>query len=102
MGIPRRRAEVPDLKADTIAVLLGGWSANPPDGVPPGPPGFGQGFIDLYEDAGIVRLWRQHARFLRATAKAWGWEPQFELPDGRRGHYAEHVAATLEDSNAHA
>lgn len=70
----------PDLSLDTIAVLLGGFGAHPPE---PGPfTGFSGGFLDLYdpENAGIIRLWTAHRDWLIAQAAAWGWAPEWVLP----------------------
>ena len=84
----------PDLSAATVAVLLWGWSAHPP--APDlEPRGFDGGFIDLYSTAGIVRLWRTHEPYLRATAGRWGWSPRHVGPDGRARFFGEHAAAGL-------
>jgi hypothetical protein len=83
-----RGAEMrPALSVEVVAILLRGWSAQAP--VRDDYTGFSGGFVDLYDADGPAQLWRQHERFLRATAKAWGWEAQDELPDGRRVFAAE-------------
>lgn len=87
----RRDIETPNIKAETVAVLLAGWGAPiPPE---PSEPGFGGEFITLYEHGGAARLWRQHERWLRGKAEVWGWTPQIVGPDGHRRFWAEHVAA---------
>jgi hypothetical protein len=90
----KRVQGVPDLKGDTIAVLLAGWGAEAPD---PGPHGFCGGFLDLFDPDGIERLWHQHEAWLREQAQAWGWAPTIVGPDGVRRFYAEHLAAGLGD-----
>lgn len=85
----RRDSENPDLKAETIAVLLAGWSASPPADVEPGPHGFCGGMLDLFEHDGPETLWRQHEQFLRTVAASWQWEPDCECADGRRRFWAE-------------
>ena len=90
----RRNTGVPNLKADVVAILLGGWSADSPE---PCPHGFGGGFLDLLERDGPATLWRQHEAWLRERAKAWGWTPQVTGPDGRLRFWAEHLAAGFTD-----
>jgi hypothetical protein len=51
----RRReqaASTPDLGPATIAILLAGWSADPPEDVPR-EHGFSEGFLELYDIGGI-------------------------------------------------
>lgn len=93
--MPKKRTtpSAPDLKAETVAILLGGWSTHPPDGVDPGPPGFGGGFIDLVETDGPALLWRAHEAWLLRTAAAWHWTPTVRGPDGTRRFYGAHCAA---------
>jgi hypothetical protein len=91
MATVKGAADRPDLKAEVVAILLAGWGAQPPAGVDPGPPGFGQGMFEAFEAP--AALWCQHERFLRATAKAWGWAPSFTLPDGTPAFWAEAEAA---------
>ena len=86
----RQQPGAPDLKPETVAVLLLGWGA--PDPPEPSEPGFGGGFLDLLEPGGAARLWRQHEAFLRETARRWGWEPTYKAPDGRMLYEAEAVA----------
>lgn len=77
----------PDLSADTVSVLLGGWGAKPV--VDDGRHGFGGGFIELLDgDAAMAALWTRHERYLRAKAREWGWHPD----DGGM-FYAERLAA---------
>jgi hypothetical protein len=83
----------PDLSAETIAILLGGWGAEPPAAADDGDRGFEHGFADLYEQDGPATLWRTHEAFLRATAVAWGWVPTFLGPDGVARFWGEHDAA---------
>jgi hypothetical protein len=88
----RRREQAagpPDLQVETVAVLLGGWCAEPPVGVPRGPHGFGGGFLELYDIGGIAKMWREHEAWLREHARVWGWEPRLVGPDGVRRFYAE-------------
>ena len=80
------------MKAATIAVLLAGWSAEPPAHVPRGPHGFDHGFLELYNIGGIAKLWRAHAAWLREQARLWIWSPTFTLGD-RVLFYGEYVAA---------
>ena len=87
----RRNTDVPNLKADTCAVLFGGWSA--PDPPVPCEHGFGGGFINLLDPDGPATLWREHEAWLRARAQAWGWRPTVMGPDGRQRFWAEHLAA---------
>ena len=87
----KRQVEAPDLKPETVAVLLAGWSANPPPDVTAGPHGFGGGFLELYDVGGIARLWREHEAWLREQAAAWQWEPTYTL-NGVPMFYAESVA----------
>ena len=85
-----RQPAAPDLKPQTIAILLDGWAAEAPE---PSPHGFGAGLLELFDDASLVGLWRAHETFLRATARRWKWEPRFRGADGRLRYYAEHLAA---------
>jgi hypothetical protein len=86
----RVRGMRPALAVETVAILLGGWSAHAP--VSDDYEGFAGGMFEAFEPGGPAALWRQHEGFLRATAKAWGWEPLDELPDGRRVFYGESCA----------
>lgn len=83
----------PDLKAEVIAILLRGWDAAPPQGVPLGPHGLAHGLMECFDPDGPARLWREHERWLRQMARTWGWTPDTEGPDGAMGFYAEHCAA---------
>jgi hypothetical protein len=83
----------PDLKPETVAVLLAGWGAEPPASVPQGPRGFDGNFLTLYDAGGIARLWREHETWLRAQAAEWNWSPAFTLDD-RMLFYGEYVAAS--------
>src|SRR6185436_16000609 len=87
-----RRPSPDELKADTIAIVLHGWHAHPPDGIDPGPNGFGGGFFDLCEGDGPAGVWREHEAHLRETARAWGWSPTTRGEDGRLRFYGEHLA----------
>ena len=91
----RRNTDAPNLKAETIAVLLAGWGA--PDPPEPSEPGFGGGFIDLLDADGPATLWHQHEAWLRARAEAWGWAPQEIGPDGVRRFWAEHLAGGFKE-----
>jgi hypothetical protein len=94
MAVIRRPKKIPDLKAETIAILLGGWGAHPPADEPKGPHGFCGGQLALFTDgdSGIARTWRVHEQFLRATAARWGWTPDVRGTDGRSRFWAEDVA----------
>jgi hypothetical protein len=85
----------PDLRSDTIAILLAGWSAQEPN--PTQHDGFGGGFFELAEADGAATLWRQHERYLRRVAAAWGWEPAVVCSDGVRRFYGEARAAGFHD-----
>lgn len=91
----RQQPGTPDLKAETIAVLLAGWGA--PDAPEPSEPGFGGGFLTLLDPDGPATLWRQHEAWLRERAKAWGWTPQVIGPDGVHRFWAEPLAAGFGD-----
>lgn len=77
----------PPLSDGVVAVLLGSWSAKPPARTA----GDEEGVLELFQarEQGCVQLWRQHERFLRATAAGWGWQPEIELKNGRRLFAAE-------------
>ena len=80
----RRRQAVagpPDLAPETVAILLGGWSANPPLAAPSRPGGVDHDFLTLYDIGGIAKLWCQHEVWLREQARLWGWQPTFMLRD---------------------
>lgn len=88
----------PNLSNDTIAVVLGGWTADPPAGVPR-THGFGSGMGPLYYTrgpegcgAGAAACWRQHEVYLRQVAAAWGWAPRHRAPDGTLAYYGEAIA----------
>ena len=88
------RPLAPPLKPDVVAVLLAGWTARAPE---VSPHGFGGGLLDLFDvfagrNSGIVRLWLTHEQFLRERARAWGWEPQYEI-DGVPAYFGEYLAA---------
>lgn len=85
---------VPDLSSGTISILLAGWGAKPPKGMPR-QHGFGGGFIRLAieHEAGAAALWRQHEGYLRHVAREWGWQPTVELPNGGLGFFGEAAAA---------
>ena len=90
----KQLSAAPDLKADTIAVLLAGWGApEPPE---PYPHGFSGGFLQLLTPGGIAEVWNQHGPWLRERARAWGWEPTIEL-DGELVFYGEYVCRTGND-----
>jgi hypothetical protein len=89
----RRQREAPDLKADTVSILLAGWGA--PDPPVPFKHGFGGGFLELLTPGGIAALWRQHEFYLRDVGRRWHWEPDVEVPDGRRLYFAEAVSEGL-------
>jgi hypothetical protein len=97
MAVRRHPAQTPDLKPETIAVLLHGWGA--PEAPEPSPHGFGGGFLTLTEphNLGFIRLWREHEPWLRGVALKWSWTPQVKGPDGRKRFYAEHLAAGYEE-----
>ena len=82
--------QAPDLSAATVAVLLKGWCAEPPEGIPR-QHGFGGGFLELYNIGGIAALWHEHEGWLRAQAAEWGWEPTFTLGEVPM-FYGEYVA----------
>lgn len=54
------------------AILLHGWSADPPAGRAHG---FGDGLIDLVLDLDPAECWREHEAYLRGVAARWKWEP---------------------------
>lgn len=87
---PKARTAAPDLKPETVAILLRGWDAYPPE--PPGPHGFGGGFAALCNRDDMTALWREHEVWLRDVARRWGWTPRVLGQDGRRRFYAEHIA----------
>ncbi len=97
-----RGPDGPDLKNETAAVLLAGWSAEPPPGVPLGPHGFGGGLLECYSPGGMAALWRQHADWLRAQAAVWGWTPTCLGPDGVRRFFAEALAWEGDRGEQHA
>ena len=72
---------MPDLKPETVAVLLGGWSADPPPELPRSSPDDDQHYLQLYGIGGIAKLWREHEGWLREQARLWGREPTFTLGD---------------------
>jgi hypothetical protein len=88
----RPQESAPDLRPDTISILLAGWTAPDPP-VPFTPGGFGGGFIHLVTPGGIAELWKQHGPWLREQARAWGWQPTYQL-DGELVFYGEYVART--------
>jgi hypothetical protein len=81
------------LSAETIAILLGGWSCHPPAGQPRCE-GFGGGFLALCEVDGPATLWRQHEPYLRTVAAEWGWSPTFTIPGVGLAYYGEVEAAS--------
>jgi hypothetical protein len=91
----RRREQAagpPDLQVETVAVLLGGWCAEPPADVPREPHGFGGGLLECFDIGGIAKMWRAHEGWLREQATAWGWGPHYVGPDGTRRFYGEALA----------
>ena len=97
MATRRVPNEAPDLKPETIAVLLAGWGAVAPE---PSEHGFGGGLLDLFDahGAGFARLWNAHRDFLLAKARAWGWKPGYSI-NGTRMFYAEYVVRTGRDDD---
>ncbi len=94
----KQEAGTPDLGASTVALLLAGWSASPPENVPR-EHGFTAGFLELYAVDGIATLWRQHETWLRQKAKSWDWVPGF-THNGTAMFYGERaVASGSEDWN---
>jgi hypothetical protein len=87
----------PDLKNETIGVLLAGWGATLPPDVNPGAHGFGGGMLELLTD-GPADLWKEHEAFLRSVARTWGWTPTVETPRGLM-FYAEALANGFEDAD---
>lgn len=86
-------ASTPDpLGPATIAILLAGWSADPPEDVPR-EHGFSEGFLELYDIGGIGKLWRQHEPRLREQARLWGWQPRFTLDGGPMFWSVRHTRA---------
>ena len=85
-----RAPATPALKSDTVAILLGGWAALPPD---PCESGFTGGMLELFDPNGPATLWRTHEVYLRAVARRWGWTPRHVGPDGVARFFGEHLAA---------
>jgi hypothetical protein len=48
-------------------------------------------------DEGIVRLWRQHERYLREDAARHGIEPAWETNDGQTVFFGELVQRTADE-----
>jgi hypothetical protein len=86
-----RDTETPPMSYDTAAILLGGWGAAPPAGVDR-QFGFGGQMLEAFEAGGVARLWREHERFLRATAARWDWAPPYRGPDGVLRYHGEACA----------
>jgi hypothetical protein len=89
----RHPPDTPDLSLAAVAILLRGWSAEPPE--PYEQKGFSGGFVQLCQIGGIAALWRQHEFYLRDVGRRWHWEPDVEVPDGRRLYFAEAVSEGL-------
>jgi len=78
MSRPRRdvdAATAAPFSDDAAAILLGGWSSEPPSGREH--QGFGGiGFLFL-PDVEFDDLWREHEKHLRALAARWAWTPAY-------------------------
>lgn len=74
---PRAKADAAPMTDTVAAILLGGWSAEPPDG---GEHGFADGLLDLafMDEQQIAELWRTHDRYLRKNAERLAIEPRFD------------------------
>ena len=88
MSLSRKRpATVPDLSVETVAILLHGWGATPPEPSIPNP-GFAGGFYEL-ATGGAAELWRENEAYLRSVAARWRWQPSTPGPDGQMIYYGE-------------
>jgi hypothetical protein len=98
MAMRRGRPEVPNLSNDVLAILLAGWGADPPTGVPR-TPGFGGGMMALAVTGGPGPggLWQRHEAYLRRLAAEWGWPPTWVCRDGVLRYYGEACALGLDE-----
>ena len=88
---PRQPAAAP-LEPDVVAILLGGWLAEPPGGRER-QAGFTPGTLDVFSGnlPRVAELWHQHEAFLRAEARRVGVAPEFILPGGAVGFFGEYA-----------
>src|SRR5262245_56392560 len=91
-GMRRKLAGTPPLSPAVVAIVLSGWSAEPPKGESTSDgvfalggnwgcasPGDDDGVFDLFQsnEVGVIRVWRRHQAFLLSEARRLGIQPKY-------------------------